>query len=42
MYSGGFPESAEYATCRQGAETAGERKGQREVQGGNVMEMYKS
>lgn len=42
MYSGGFPEPAEYATGRQGAETAWEREGQREIQGGNVTERYRS
>lgn len=38
MYSGGFSEPAEYATGRQGAETAWKREGQREIQGGNVTE----
>lgn len=41
MYSGGFPEPAEYATGRQGVETAGKRKGQREIQGGNKTERYR-
>ncbi len=42
MYSGGFPESAEHATGRQGSETAGKREGQRKIQGGNETERYKS
>lgn len=42
MYSRGFPEPAEYATGRQGAETAWKREGQREIQGGNVTERYRS